>query len=261
MQLVVLVLILSLILYIFYRRNNYAKRLRDEFINGPFPDEWEKCLLEKVDFYKRLTPEEREKFKKRVLIFLADTKITGADTDVDDEIKLLVAASAIIPVYRFENWHYLNLSEVILYGDPIETYHIAEAGVVTSIIGQVRPFQTKHVVLLSKPLLIHGFSKNNDGENVGIHEFTHLIDGIDGNMDGIPSLIFDKELVRPWSHLMYKELERMKRHKSDINPYGLTNHAEFFAVVSEYFFEQPEKFKKKHPELYMVLEKAFGRRI
>ncbi|MEO6202766.1 MAG: zinc-dependent peptidase, partial [Nitrospirales bacterium] len=47
------------------------------------------------------------------------------------------------------------------------------------------------------------------------------------------------------------------RGHSDINPYGLTNEAEFFAVVSEYFFETPVRMKQKHPELYSMLEQIF----
>jgi hypothetical protein len=56
---------------------------------------------------------------------------------------------------------------------------------------------------------------------------------------------------------MYREIEKIKYGQSDINPYGITNHSEFFAVVSEYFFEQPEKFRRIHPALYDILSRTF----
>ena len=56
---------------------------------------------------------------------------------------------------------------------------------------------------------------------------------------------------------MRKEIVRMMKDRSDINPYGATDPAEFFAVVSEYFFERPDLLQKKHPQLFELLEKIF----
>jgi Mlc titration factor MtfA (ptsG expression regulator) len=52
-------------------------------------------------------------------------------------------------------------------------------------------------------------------------------------------------------------MDQMQRGDSDIDPYGLTNEAEFFAVVSEYFFERPGVMERKHPELYAMLARVF----
>jgi hypothetical protein len=67
----------------------------------------------------------------------------------------------------------------------------------------------------------------------------------------------DKKTIRKWRNLMKSEMDNMRDGKSDINPYGLTNEAEFFAVASEYFFENPDALKRKHPELYDVLSKIY----
>jgi Mlc titration factor MtfA (ptsG expression regulator) len=56
---------------------------------------------------------------------------------------------------------------------------------------------------------------------------------------------------------MSEEIGKMKNNHSDINIYGATNKAEFFAVASEYFFQQPHLFKEKHPELFELMEKIF----
>ena len=53
-------------------------------------------------------------------------------------------------------------------------------------------------------------------------------------------------------------MEEINDDKSDIREYGGTNQAEFFAVVSEYFFERPDLLETKHPELYKMLQMCFN---
>ena len=112
-------------------------------------------------------------------------------------------------------------------------------------------------MILSKPALHHGFSNESDKKNTAIHEFVHLIDKSDRIIDGIPSLLLEKQYTIPWLDLINQNIEAIYENKSDINPYGATNRAEFFAVISEYFFERPQLLKRKHPELYKVLEEIF----
>lgn len=250
---ITILLIISAIIFLWPRKKSLT-------VYQTFPEAWEKILKDKVPFYKGFTEEERKRFKKRVLEFLNQTRITGVETEIDDTIRLFVASSAIIPVFNFEEWEYFNLSEVLVYNGLVETYQIEETDRKNKILGQVRPFQTRHLLLLSKQSLEKAFENMNGKENVGFHEFAHLLDEADGTIDGVPKSFLPNELLQPWTHLMYKELEKMKKGKSDINPYGLTNHAEFFAVVCEYFFENPQKFKSSHPELFEILSRTFKKR-
>ena len=112
-------------------------------------------------------------------------------------------------------------------------------------------------MILSKPALHLGFDNSSDKKNTAIHEFIHLIDKADGAIDGVPALLLERPYVIPWLDLMNQKVEEIYERKSDINPYGGTNRQEFFAVVSEYFFERPRLLKKKHPELYKMLEEVF----
>jgi Mlc titration factor MtfA (ptsG expression regulator) len=112
-------------------------------------------------------------------------------------------------------------------------------------------------MLLSRAALVNGFSKQNGKENTAIHEFVHLLDKADGATDGVPESLISHEYAVPWLKMMHQEMHRIKANKSDIDPYALTNEAEFLAVASEYFFEKPVQFKTKHPELYELLSEIF----
>jgi Mlc titration factor MtfA (ptsG expression regulator) len=260
MKLTVLCIILIASLSLLYLRSKLKQKKKQQILDEVFPSAWEAILMEKVAFFRQLSSENKELFRKRIKVFVSETPISGVETEIDDEVKVLVACSAVIPVFYFKDWEYANLSEVIVYGKVIDSYQLENSAQTNSIVGQVRPFQNHHVMLLSKPLLLQGFLAMNHKHNVGFHEFAHLIDEADGDIDGIPKALLPANLIKPWTELMYKEIEKIKSGKSDIDAYGITNHAEFFAVVCEYFFEDTDRFHNKHPELYQLLSSAFKRR-
>jgi hypothetical protein len=168
----------------------------------------------------------------------------------------MVASSAVIPVFAFTGWKYINLQEVLLYADTFNTDFQTE-GEGRNIMGMVGSGYMEGKMLLSKYALEEGFKNDSDKNNTGIHEFVHLIDKTDGSTDGIPELLLSKQYTLPWLDMTFKKMQEILKEKSDINPYGATNKAEFFAVVSEYFFERPDLLQQKHPDLYTLLEQIF----
>ncbi len=80
---------------------------------------------------------------------------------------------------------------------------------------------------------------------------------MDGEADGVPERLLQRQYITPWLKLMHEEMEAINYNKSDIREYGGTSEVEFLAVASEYFFERPGLFRSKHPELYEMLEKCF----
>ena len=109
--------VLTTILYAFYRYATADSRRRATALAEDFPTVWRQVLTERVAFYLSLTEHEKARFEKQVQVFLADTRITGVHTQVDDTIRLLVAASALIPVFGFPDWEYRNLGEVLIVPD------------------------------------------------------------------------------------------------------------------------------------------------
>ncbi len=225
----------------------------------PQPDEkTEHSLLTKyVDFYRKRNDIQRKEFLYRMRFFLKKVKITGIKTKVEDLDRVLIAAAATIPVFNFKNWEYSNVQEILLYPHSFSSDFRLQ-GDNRTIIGEVGYGALQNIMILSQPDLRGGFLLPNNRSNTAIHEFVHLIDKMDGATDGVPEVVPSPPHKKSWLQCIEIEMLRIKEGKSDINPYALTNKAEFFAVVSEYFFMQPSDMKIKHPDLFSMLELIFG---
>ncbi len=172
----------------------------------------------------------------------------------------MVAASAVIPVFRFPNWNYTNLTTVLIYPDyfdeDLQFNTKVEGRTIGGLVGTGR-FENQ--MILSRKALYHGFSNKTDKGNTAVHEFIHLLDKSDGVIDGIPAALLDKQYVIPYLKLVHKKMEAINNDALDIRNYGGTSQIEFLAVAGEYFFERPKLLKRKHPELYEMLESCFVR--
>lgn len=221
-----------------------------------FNPAWRNILNKEVSFYTDLSPKDRFRFEEEILYFFDDVTITGVEIEINDTDRLLVAASAVIPLFGFPELRYRNINEVLLYKGSFNDEHQTE-GEGRNILGKVGSGGMNRLMILSLPALHAGFANENSTTNVGIHEFVHLIDKADGAIDGIPESLMQKQYVAPWLKLMHKEIDDIRKNKSDINPYGATSEVEFLSVASEYFFNNPEAFQKKHPELYELMKKMY----
>ena len=249
-----IILIVAILLILFFATKISSKIPSKQAKNEDekLTDNWIITLEEKVPFYKNLSDIDRNLFENRAIDFLNEIKITGVNCEVEDLDKILIASSAIIPVFQFPNWIYRNLDEVLLYPLPFNTKFSTEDDD-NNIQGMVGNGFMNGKMILSKTSLRQGFQAELDKKNVGIHEFVHLIDGEDGTIDGIPKVLMNQQYVLPWMDLIYKKIEEINLDDSDIRNYATTNEEEFLAVASEYFFEHHQQLKKKHPELFEIL--------
>jgi len=222
----------------------------------PWQQPWTDFLTQKVAFYRVLSEDDKKLFNQRALLFLQTTAVEAGQFEVTDADRLLVAASAIIPVWGFPRWHYFNLKSVFLLPEAFnEQFECgAQDSKITGMVG-TGPMSGK--MALSRPALHLGFENTRDKSNVGIHEFVHLVDMADGECDGYPERLKEYPFSIPWFELVEKKTREIHRGESNVNAYGASNRAEFFAVASEYFFERPQMLQKKHPRLFAVLTEFY----
>lgn len=259
-EVVLIILLAGIILFIWSRISK--KKFIQARLEEKFPAAWRNMLQQKVLFYRNLDNNDKALFEKRIVLFLATKSIEAVETDIDDNIRLMVASSAIIPTFAFPEYNYPYVHSVLIYPGRFDRHYQTDEtkkDQEDTILGMVQSGFQNGTVIFSKPDLIKAFDGLPHKENVGIHEFVHLLDKDDGDIDGVPELIIQHAFVAPWLKEIKQEIRRIERGSSDINPYALTSNAEFLAVVSEYFFDNPEKFQKRHPELYNFMSAIFKR--
>lgn len=252
MYFVIVIPVIAIIAWIIFHKRNKPNPLVFQKLDKSL----QTVLDSHVNYYHKLSKNEKKRFESQVSIFLQNVNIEGVGTEITDVDRILVASSAVIPVFGLGDWEYSNLTNVILYPDTFDHEYQFEGGS-RNIQGMVGTGYMNGQMILSRPSLLKGFSPMSGKENTAIHEFVHLVDKSDGATDGIPEQLMEHQYAAPWLSLMHREMHRIKEGRSDINPYAITNEAEFLAVASEYFFEKPQEFKQKHPELYQQLSEVF----
>ena len=229
------------------------RRLR--IMKQRFPASWEQVLQSHVALFRAMPDHEKGRFRQLVKVFLDEVRITGIRTELDDTVRVLVAASAVIPIFGFHDWEYHRLGEVLVYpnsfGDEYQTTGNADK----NILGMVGLKYLRGVMILSKPSLLAGFDSPSSRDNVGIHEFTHLVEQEEIE-HGLPPEI-PWQAVKHWVQYVKRELSDPPSNRSYINSYAYTNEHEFFAVLAEYFFKSPDLLQRKDPQLYAMLRKMF----
>jgi hypothetical protein len=221
----------------------------------PFPKLWRQILTDRVQFYNRLTSQDKREFERKVHIFLLNVRIRGMQTEVTHEDKILIAAGAIIPIFRFSKWNYANLEEVQLFPDK---FPIPNSDKMAN--GLVGWGAMEGKMMLSRKAVHNGFYDQSDNKNVVIHEFIHILDKQDGKIDGMMGKVMNEVDIMPWLHLIKIKMDEIDFGVSSIRDYGAANQAEFLAVVSEFFFENPERLKSEHPGLYNALDSFYNQK-
>jgi MtfA peptidase len=245
-----LLVIILIILFVFQPRRKEGYIL---------PENYAEVLNDYVRFYTDLDEYAQKRFDDKLKKFLSSVKITGANAEVEDLDRLLIGAAAVIPTFYIKDWEYINLREVLVYPGNFNT-DFEQHGHERSISGMVGTGHMQNVMILSKWEIRQGFIDSSSQNNTAIHEFIHLIDKMDGTLDGVPELLLERKYVGRWKELLDITMNQVRAGQSDINAYAATSPVECFAVISEYFFEQPDVFQSAHPELNELLRRIFIRK-
>jgi Mlc titration factor MtfA (ptsG expression regulator) len=240
-----------------WRRNRLATR--------QFPEVWLRIIEKNVPLYSRLPSEDKTELQHYILIFIGEKRFEGCrGLKITDEIKVTIAAQACVLLLHRKTDYYPGLSSILVYPRAF-VIHRAEhlpSGVVTEV-PQVLLGESWHrgPVVLSWDDVKHDTADINDGHNVVFHEFAHQIESSGGKGDDTVVLKNSSSYIA-WARVLQKDYEKLRQatarcHPTFLNKYGATNPEEFFAVVTEFFFEKPKELKEIHPELYNELKQFY----
>jgi Mlc titration factor MtfA (ptsG expression regulator) len=200
------------------------------------------------------------KLRELALLFLAEKQFTGAhELEVTDHMRLCIAAQACLPILELGLDWYCGFTGIVVY--PVEfrvrRVEADEHGVVhewdDELAGEAMP---------GGPVVISWDAAANDVQiNVVIHEFVHKIDMLNGVADGLPPLHAGMNATA-WSAAFKVAYEGFcdsvdRGRETWLDPYAAEHPSEFFAVVSEAFFQAPGETRRRYPDVYEQLKRFY----
>ena len=239
---------------------------RRELTARPFPPEWAEIIARNVPQCRGFEDEERRRLEDLIKVFIAEKHFEGCGgLAITDEIKVTIAAQACILLLNLHHNYYDRLVSIVVYPDSFvfEQDEADVAGTVSSTRNAALGLSsTMGAVVLSWADTLKGARNPGDGYNVVFHEFAHQLDQLDGVMNGAP-VLEGEAMYREWARVLGAEYERLQAEVETgastlISAYGATKPAEFFAVVTELFFEKPVELRQEYPELYEEFRLYFG---
>jgi MtfA peptidase len=231
----------------------------------PFPAAWRALLRQRMPSYRRLPADQQLRLKKHVQVLLAEVPFIGcAGQPITDEVRVLVAAQAALLQLGRRQPDFPALRQVLVYpaGFVVPRRRTEAGGVVHEQRQALLGESWQHgLVVLSWADVLAGAADPQDGRNVVLHEFAHQLDQASGGANGTP-WIPGRERARRWAAVMSAEYatlrQRLARGEAGlIDPYGATDPAEFFAVVTELYFERGAVLAQAHPALFAVLAEHY----
>ena len=264
----------------------YAAYRRREAVRRPFPPAWGEIIDRRVPLARNLPADSRRQLERRIQVFLLEKGFIGCDGfAITDEVRITIAAQACLLVLNRGDTPFPNLREILVYPGAfvVDRVHAAPGGVLRE---QRRALSgeswSQGQVILSWQDVLEGARVADDGHNVVLHEFAHQLDQESGSANGAPRLGSRAAHAR-WADVMTREFSALQsrirardaaraRAQAEwswfgsspepapdpvpddlISDYGATNEAEFFAVVTEVFFEQAGALALRHPALFALL--------
>ena len=230
----------------------------------PLTPEQRRVLERLVPMLRKLPDNLRPALEGKINLFLDQMTFHGNNgIEVTDHMRLSIAAQACILVVNSPVW-FDTLRTILIYPAAFSTGRGEHDGFLVheNDIGTAGESWDRGPVVLSWDHALRGGLDPEDGHNVVIHEFAHQLDGLTGHTNGIP-VLRKGQRYDGWEKAMLDayngHVERVESgHPTLIDPYGATNHQEFFAEATVTFFERPHAMRREEPALYEQLKALFA---
>jgi Mlc titration factor MtfA (ptsG expression regulator) len=241
------------------------RRRREALKRAAFPAAWRAIIEKNVPYAAGLSVEDRQELLGHVQVFLAEKHFEGCGgLSLTDEVRVTIAAQACVLLLHRQTDYYPRLVSILVYPS---TYLVPGGRPAANGLPDEAPQArlgeswARDLVVLAWDSVLSGASDIHDGHNVVLHEFAHQLDQEDGAGDGAP-ILPRRSMYLAWARVLGHDFDQLVRdterhHRTLIDRYGATNPAEFFAVVTETFFEKPRQLRSKYPELYLQLQQFY----
>lgn len=265
MPIVILAMLALMLIAWFIGQPRLTALMRRRRQEAPFPSHWRAILRRRVPIVATMPTDLQLQLKRLIQVFLAEKAFIGCQGQIiTDEVRVTIAAQACLLLLNRQTDFYPNLRQILVYPEAFMVDRVrTDAGGVVQSRRDVLSGESwsQGQVILSWHDTVEGAAHPHDGRNVVLHEFAHQLDYESGHANGAPDLGSARRYAH-WSEVMksaYASLRRATRQYEAggpaplLDPYGASDPAEFFAVATEVFFEQPRELAAQHPALYREL--------
>lgn len=240
---------------------------RKRIAKGSFSQEWEHILSDNVSYIQHLPAELQKRLKELITIFLHETNFEGcAGLEITDKIRVPIAAQACILILGTDDYSFVydDLRSVLVYPKP----YVAKIKNRNNSFFVEEGFQQRHgeawsrgTIVLAWDQVQNGARDIHDGQNLVFHEFAHQLDYEYGATSQVEEEYEESQFLS-WARVVGDEYQQFvsalqQNRETLLDSYGATNLAEFFAVITECFFERPMELKNQHPKLYHQLSEFY----
>ncbi|WP_417736182.1 zinc-dependent peptidase [Rosistilla oblonga] len=243
-----------------------AQRRRDRIRRQPMRIDWSQIIDRNVAYVHRLNRDERAKLESDALVFIAEKNWEGCQgLTMNDEIRVTIAAQISLLCLGFTDQFFDMVQSILVYPDVYTAKSHTSIGsgvLMEGVSHREGEAWYRGPVILSWADVLEDGDRDNDGNNLVLHEFAHQLDMLNGRVvDGTPPLETQAQFDR-WQTLIEREYEQLVSdcqygRSHVINSYGAEHISEFFAVATETFFERPLSFRARHPELYEIFSQYY----
>ena len=243
-----------------------VERLQFHLPTDPAPRAWSDILARNVPLARALDSADRDRLLRVARLLLEEVPFEGvAGVVITDEIRVTIAATASLLLYRLPYPRFTKLVRVLVYPDTFIPKRAPSRHDTTVVeedpsLGQA---WTSGVVVLSWEAVRDDAAQQHASGSVVLHEMAHILDAEDGILDGTP-VFDDPSQGAAWARVLEREFTRQKTAvdagmEAPLDDYAARNHAEFFAVATEAFFCTPDRLRDSIPELYEQLHRFYCR--
>ncbi|WP_166426058.1 M90 family metallopeptidase [Paraglaciecola sp. 20A4] len=230
----------------------------------PLPAEYLHILQAEFPLYSRLPDELQQKLAGHIQVFLDEKDILGrGGFEITNTVRVLIAAQACTLILNRPGNYYPGFRSILVYPETYVANSTHRDGMLQVTATSTRAGESwqRGPVILAWDHVLQGARDSRDGHNVVMHEFAHKLDEENAAMDGLP-LLPTAGQYKQWSEVLSAEFGIQQQKLADgdedvIDSYGATSPAEFFAVVTETFFEKPYQLEHHHPQLYAQFKQCY----
>lgn len=238
------------------------------------PDALWDSTLQAYPFLAELTPQDQTRLHLLSSQFLAHKEFTGAHgLEVTDAMAVAIAAQACLPVLHIGLKFYDDFKGIVVHpGAMLARRQTTDAAGVVHYYSEVLAGEAMELgpVTLSWEDVTGGVAGSGElaarGQNVVIHEFVHKLDMRDGHANGCPPLP-SRAAKAAWQQTMQESFaafresvamhERFGAEAPWLDAYGAQSPVEFFAVASEAYFVNRQRFTQQFPVLTPLYDSFF----